>query len=77
MRLELAVGDNKHIHVTSVSPGCVETGFAEASGADPGIYKKQPALQPQDIADTIVYLLGTKPNVNISELTIRPTRETI
>lgn len=77
VRLELSLGGNSHIRVTSLSPGCTETGFAKASGADPSIYQKQPALQASDIADAIVYLLGTKPSVNISELTIRPTGETI
>lgn len=77
VRLELSLGGNSHIRVTSLSPGCVATGFAKASGADPNIYKTQPALQASDIADAIVYLLGTKPSVNISELTIRPTGETI
>lgn len=77
LRLELAVSGNTKIKVTSISPGCVETGFAAASGADPTIYKTQPALKPSDIADTIAYLLEMKWEVSISEITIRPTGEKI
>lgn len=75
VRLELAVADNKNIRVTSLSPGTVATGFAEASGANPIIYKENPSLQAEDVADAIILLLSTKPGVNITELTIQPTGE--
>lgn len=34
-----------------------------------------PALQSEDIADAIVYILGTNPRVQITELTIKPLGE--
>lgn len=75
LRLELAVADDKRIRVTSLSPGLVETEFAKTARSDPGLYKTRPALSADDVADAVIYLLGTKPSVNISELTIHPTGE--
>lgn len=77
LRLELAVAGVKHIRVSSVSPGLVETGFREAAGSDSKVYKSLPVLQPEDIADSVIYLLGTKSSVNVTELIIRPNGETL
>ena len=34
-----------------------------------------PSLEPEDIAESIVYVLGTPQRVQITELTIRPLNE--
>ncbi|XP_068623572.1 farnesol dehydrogenase-like [Battus philenor] len=66
---ELASFNNK-IKVTSLSPGLVKTDMALQHGKIDA-----PALLPADIADTIVYILSTPPNVNIRELTIGSVAE--
>jgi NADP+-dependent farnesol dehydrogenase len=51
--------------VQSVSPGIVRTGMREASGlTDP--YENNPYLEPQDVADAVLYALGTPPHVQVS-----------
>lgn len=35
-----------------------------------------PFLEEQDVADAIVYVLGTHPRVQITELTIKPLGDT-
>uniref|UniRef100_A0A336N814 CSON008640 protein n=1 Tax=Culicoides sonorensis TaxID=179676 RepID=A0A336N814_CULSO len=74
-RLELAEQGNHKIKVTSVSPGAIETEINVAANLEADFWKKLPVLQASDVADQIVYLLGTKPNVQISELTIQPIGE--
>nr|CAD7201484.1 unnamed protein product [Timema douglasi] len=61
----------------SVSPGVVETEFADIYGPDVKkfLYKENPVLQAKDIADAVLYTLGTPPHVQIHEITIRPIGE--
>lgn len=68
-RRELAL-KNSHIKVTALNPGGVLTEIFEKGKIirDPS----SAALLPQDVADSVVYVLGTPPNVQISELTIIP-----
>lgn len=65
---ELADLRNK-IKVTSISPGLVATHIAGNLAED------QIVLMPKDIADAVLYVLSTPPNVNISELTITSVSE--
>ncbi|KAJ0172987.1 hypothetical protein K1T71_011163 [Dendrolimus kikuchii] len=60
---------NNNIKVTSISPGLVATQIAG------NLPKDQLALKPKDIADAVVYVLSTPPNVNIAELTITSVGE--
>ncbi|XP_058809132.1 farnesol dehydrogenase-like [Phymastichus coffea] len=59
------------IRVTHVSPGVVRSDFFETAGADPSFLQMVAALEPEDVADAVVFVLGTKPHVQIAELTIR------
>ncbi|XP_063977198.1 farnesol dehydrogenase-like [Diachasmimorpha longicaudata] len=64
----------QNIRVTSLSPGLVETEiFKPYSDEAPGL--KGPVLKPEDIADSIIYVLGTPQRVQITELIIRPLGE--
>ncbi|XP_033211781.1 farnesol dehydrogenase-like [Belonocnema kinseyi] len=67
------------IRSTSISPGYVRTEMTEASlNSDIGtLVTKEPALEPEDVAASVVYVLGTPPHVQITELTIRPLGERI
>lgn len=39
-------------------------------------YEGSPKLQPDDIANSVVYVIGTPQRVQITELTIKPLGET-
>lgn len=63
------------IRITSISPGMVRT---EIAGHTPKLKERidrMPRLEPEDVADAVIYALGTRPEVQISELTIQPTGE--
>nr|CAD7260257.1 unnamed protein product [Timema shepardi] len=63
--------------VTSISPGVVATEFFNIF--DPETKKEflggNPVLQAKDIADAVIYTLGTPPHVQIHEITIKPVGE--
>nr|CAD7437473.1 unnamed protein product [Timema bartmani] len=58
----------------SVSPGLVETEIADALGPEikERIFAHNPCLQAKDIADAVIYTLGTPPHVQVHEITIKP-----
>ncbi|XP_043286522.1 farnesol dehydrogenase-like [Venturia canescens] len=62
------------IRITSLSPGLVKTNIATAAGF-PELFEEILALKPEDIADGLIYALGTRPEVQVTELTIRRTGE--
>ncbi|XP_060806710.1 farnesol dehydrogenase [Amyelois transitella] len=65
---ELADFKNK-IKVTSIAPGLVDTAMAEEAA------KYFPTLRASDVADAVLYVVSTPPNVNINELSISPVSE--
>ncbi|XP_025828829.1 farnesol dehydrogenase-like, partial [Agrilus planipennis] len=63
------------IKITSLSPGYVKTEFRESSGIkiNPDLsFFKAEGLNPEDIANGVLYVLGTPPHVQVQELLIRP-----
>ncbi|MBL6447245.1 SDR family NAD(P)-dependent oxidoreductase [Fulvivirga sp. 29W222] len=75
MRMDL----NQHgIKVTSINPGLVETEFSmvrfkgDKEKAD-NTYKGMTPLMPEDIAETILFVVTRPAHVNISDLIIFPT----
>jgi len=77
MRIDL----NKHnIRVSAIHPGAVETEFSEVrfkgdKEKAKNVYKGFKALQPEDIAD-IIYFVVTRPyHVNIEDLIVYPTAQ--
>ncbi|XP_011697953.1 PREDICTED: dehydrogenase/reductase SDR family member 11-like [Wasmannia auropunctata] len=74
VRLEIAE-IKAPIRVTSISPGIVQTNIFEHSDTMRDFIEKVPTLQPSDIADAVIYALGTRPEVQITEFTIQPTGE--
>ncbi|CAG9861410.1 unnamed protein product [Phyllotreta striolata] len=62
------------IKVTSISPGVVTTEFMENLPNDgtKEAVNQMKALRPEDVAGSILYVLGTAPHVHIQELIIRP-----
>ncbi|XP_015181312.1 PREDICTED: farnesol dehydrogenase-like isoform X1 [Polistes dominula] len=64
------------IRVTSVSPGFVATDIITANNFDlTNLPKNVPVLKSSDIADAVIYIIGTPQRVHITELTIRPMGE--
>lgn len=67
------------IRVTALSPGYVETDFAEvyhgSSDAAEKTYGKFKVLQPEDVASTMIHVLHAPPHVAIHDVLMRPTRQ--
>jgi NADP-dependent 3-hydroxy acid dehydrogenase YdfG len=66
------------VRVSLVMPGIVKSEFQQVAGYDEdnfykGIAHMGKLLEPQAIADGICWLLTQPPNVNVSEIMIRPT----
>jgi NADP+-dependent farnesol dehydrogenase len=66
------------IKITSLSPGIVETEFGRNAITDPKrieTMKKLPKLTSENVANAVLYVLSTPPDVQIPELTIQPMGE--
>lgn len=68
-----------HIRVTSVSPGFVETEFAEVYHGSPEAaertYGRFQVLRPQDVASAVLYAIEAPRHVAIHDILIRPTEQ--
>lgn len=81
IRQELCHLKNEKIRVTNLSPGGVMTRMiatvaASLTQAQRGASSSAKFLKADNVAETIMFLLTTPYDVNITELTIRPTAET-
>lgn len=67
------------IRISSISPGFVETEFAEIFNQSKEkaqeVYSKYPVLQPADVADAVAYILNQPEHVQVHDLLIRPTQQ--
>jgi len=67
------------IRVGAISPGYVETEFAERYHGSREMadetYSRFPVLQPEDIADAVCYMIDTPPHVQIHDMLMRPTEQ--
>lgn len=77
MRKELGV--NHGIRVNTVSPGVIDTGWADKV-TDPEGRKAAKALNeiaiaPEDISRAVIYALNQPANVTVNDLIISPTRQ--
>ena len=66
------------VRVSLIMPGIVVTGFQEVAGYDEENFYKSVTqfgklLTPQDIADSIHWLLTLPAHVNVGEIVVRPT----
>ncbi|KAF5302096.1 hypothetical protein FQR65_LT08647 [Abscondita terminalis] len=62
---------NSKIKITSVSPGLVKTRLMTPEySKDQELLKSMPSLDPEDIANAILFVLSTRPHVQVHELTI-------
>ena len=76
LRMELA---GTGVRLTEICPGRVETEFFHVAVRDPEERKSFTtgikSLQPQDVADAIVYALSTPLHVNVSLIELTPTEQ--
>lgn len=67
------------IRVSSVSPGFVETGFAEVYHGDKQAgrrtYDALQCLQADDIAEAVAWIVGAPPHVQVHDVLLRPTQQ--
>jgi NADP-dependent 3-hydroxy acid dehydrogenase YdfG len=76
--LRQEAGDS--LRVTVISPGVIRTPFAEAS-ANPAVrdrivgMRDTVAIGPEAIARAITYAVGQPPDVDVSEIVVRPTAQ--
>lgn len=71
---------NSPIRITSISPGIVETEFAEKyhQNAEKAqqTYSQFPVLQAVDIANAVAYTLSQPAHVEVNDVLVRPTQQT-
>ncbi len=78
LRLELRETGSS-VRVSAISPGYVETEFAaqysksEEQAAQ--TYARFPCLQPEDVAEGLLYLLAQPAHVQVHDLLMRPTHQ--
>lgn len=67
------------IRVSAVSPGFVETEFAEVFHRDPAAgprtYGRYPVLQPRDVAAAVRHVLTAPAHVQVHDILLRPTQQ--
>ncbi len=74
MRIDLA----PYIKVSSIHPGTVETGisvvrFKGDTERAKKVYEGWTPLKPEDVAESVVFMINTPPHVNINELVLMAT----
>ena len=79
LRRELRELDSP-IRVSAVSPGFVETEFAQVyahgdTSAHARTYGRFEVLQPTDIATTVRFILTAPPRMQVHDVLVRPTRQ--
>ncbi|XP_049840026.1 dehydrogenase/reductase SDR family member 11-like [Schistocerca gregaria] len=68
------VARKSHIRVGQVSPGLVKTEFFNTTKhLTPEMYKTAPYLEPEDIANAVIYMLSQHPRVQVHDILIHPT----
>ena len=65
------------VKVTTVAPGGVDTHFAFGTGRTPGDPKLRDYLDPQDVAQAVLFAVTQSPKSRIVELVMRPMVEPV
>ena len=62
----IPMGSNKrHIFLQGINPGLVRTELSKNVKNMSDIFNKVPAINPSDVADALMYALGTRPEVQV------------
>ncbi len=80
LRAELRAIDSG-IRVSAISPGLVETEFAEKYHRSPEVARKTygrfQVLTPEDVAESIRFVLAAPPHAEVHDVLLRPTRQEV
>lgn len=68
------------VRVTLIEPGFVRSGFQDAAGYDREWFASVeeqcgPLLTPQDVAETVAFVVGRPAHVHLDDIRLRPTRQ--
>jgi len=67
------------IRVTAISPGYVETEFAEIfsgrPGADAALAARLRTLEPRDVAEAVLWVVTRPAHVQVHDVLLRPTEQ--
>lgn len=63
--VDIIVGIRPIRSLQSISPGFVKTNITKNSKELADLFDKVPSLVPEDIADALIYALGTRPEVQV------------
>ena len=78
LRKELRAADLP-IRIAAISPGFVETEFAEVMSGDAtqaaALYGRFPCLQPEDVAASVIHCLAAPPHAQIHDILMRPAAQ--
>jgi NADP-dependent 3-hydroxy acid dehydrogenase YdfG len=69
------------IRVTAISPGFVETEFAahyhKSEDAAKATYGRYKVLEAGDVAAAVLFAIGCPPHMQVHDLLVRPTRQSL
>lgn len=67
---------NSNLHVGIINPGMVASSFFDSLSFEPGDDRNH-SLDPSDVAQAVVQLIGTPDNSIIEEITLNPTKRVV
>ncbi|MFG0669695.1 SDR family oxidoreductase [Pseudomonas sp. xss_1] len=77
--LRKEVGVNSGIQVSMISPGVIDTGWADkvsdAKGKEAAKALNEIAITPEQVADAVAYALDQPTNLTINDIVIHPTKQ--
>merc|ERR1712223_998836 len=78
-RQEVRELGNNNIRVSQLSPGVVETEFAEkmigSKDSAEKLYKSMDCLTTDDMVDCLKFILSSNPRMQIHDILVRPTTQ--
>jgi NADP-dependent 3-hydroxy acid dehydrogenase YdfG len=63
------------VRVTEISPGYVETEFAQVYSGDDSVYRRLKALEPGDVARAVLWAVSPPAHVEVHDVLVRPTAQ--
>lgn len=63
------------LRVAQISPGVVETQFISDPNRARETYSKFKCLQPEDVAQAVLWILSSPDHVDVNDVLIRPTKQ--
>ncbi|MFW5444386.1 MAG: SDR family oxidoreductase [Methylococcaceae bacterium] len=67
---------NSNVRISLINPGMVKTAFFDSLTFQPGDGERH-AILPEDIAETVSYILNSNTNITIDEINLNPANKVI